>query len=192
MQTCYTYDEPTKRLEVAKNYGTIDRAAVINPTREQSARMTPPAYPLADPMPPAPTPPEGKIAVPDGYEPADTPDGKEWRQVWRYEDIPAPTVADFDAAMEEHLRIEREARGYTTREPDVYLDSQVPRWAADARDWIAHRDAVMLYALEIMNAVEAGTREPPTLDEFKQGLPTIAWTEPETTETDETAGTEVG
>lgn len=175
MQTYYTYDSTTKRLSVAPKYATIDGAAVINPPREQCARMTPPAYPLADPMPPAPAPPEGKIAVPDGYEPADTPDGKEWRQKWRYEDTPAPTLADFDAAMEAHLTVERSERGYTTREPDVYLNSQVPRWASDARDWVAHRDAVMLYALEIMNAVEAGTREPPTLDEFTAGLPKVTW-----------------
>lgn len=93
MQICYTYDETTKRLEVAKNYDTIDGAAVINPTREQCARMTPPAYPLADPMPPAP--PEGKFAVRDGYEPVDTPDGKEWRQKWRYEDAPPPPPRTF-------------------------------------------------------------------------------------------------
>lgn len=175
MQTCYIYDETTKRLTPAPKYATIDGAAVINPTREQCARMTPPAYPLVDPMPPAPEPPEGKIAVPDGYEDVDTPQGKEWRQKWRYEDAHAPTLADFDAAMEAHLTEERSERGYTTREPDVYLNSQVPRWASDARDWIAHRDAVMLYALEIMNAVEAGTREPPTMAEFKAGLPQIAW-----------------
>lgn len=95
MQTCYIYDETTKQLTPAPKYATIDGAAVINPTREQCARMTPPAYPLADPMPPAPTPPEGKIAVPDGYEPADTPDGKEWRQKWRYEDAPPPPPRTF-------------------------------------------------------------------------------------------------
>lgn len=173
MQTYYTYNSTTKRLTPAPKYATIDGAAVINPTREQYARMTPPAYPLGTSTPPKP--PEGKIPVPDGYEPADTPDGKEWRQKWRYEDAPAPTMADFDAAMEAHLTEERMERGYTTREPDVYLNSQVPRWASDARDWIAHRDAVMLYALEIMNAVEAGTREPPTLDEFTAGLPKIEW-----------------
>lgn len=88
---------------------------------------------------------------------------------------PAPTLADFDATMEEHLTAEREARGYTTREPDAYANSSVPRWKQDAEDWVAHRDAVMTYALEIMNAVEAGTREPPTLDEFKAGLPHIEW-----------------
>ena len=46
-------------------------------------------------MPPAPTPPEGKIAVPDGYEPIDTPDGIEWRQKWRYEDAPPPPPRQF-------------------------------------------------------------------------------------------------
>jgi len=51
----------------------------------------------------------------------------------------------------------------------------VPRWSADANDWIAHRDAVMLYALAIMNAVKAGEQEPPTLEEFKSGLPQIVW-----------------
>lgn len=95
MQTCYTYDETTKRLAAAPKYATIDGAAVINPTREQCARMDPPAYPLADPMPPAPEPPEGKIVVPDGYEPADTPNGKEWRQKWRYEDAPPPPPRQF-------------------------------------------------------------------------------------------------
>lgn len=93
MQTCYTYDETSKRLHIAPNYATIDGAAVINPKREQCARMTPPAYPLGTSTPPEP--PEGKIAVPDGYEPADTPKGKEWRQKWRYEDAPPPPPRTF-------------------------------------------------------------------------------------------------
>ena len=96
-------------------------------------------------------------------------------QSWTQVDDPAPTLADFDAAMEDHLRTEREARGYTTREPSDYLASANPRWAQDARDWVAHRDAVMEYAQEIMNEVKAGTREPPTLEDFKAGLPQIVW-----------------
>ena len=93
MQTCYTYDETTKRLTPAPKYATIDGAAVINPTREQCAQMTPPAYPMGTSTPPEP--PEGKIAVQDGYEPVDTPDGNEWRQKWRYEDAPAFRKADI-------------------------------------------------------------------------------------------------
>lgn len=93
MQTFYTYDGTTKRLTPAPKYATIDGAAVINPTREQCARMTPPAYPLGTSTPPEP--PEGKIVVPDGYEAQDTPDGKEWRQAWRYEDAPPPPPRQF-------------------------------------------------------------------------------------------------
>lgn len=44
--------------------------------------MTPPAYPIR--TEPSPIPPEGKIAVPDGY----TLDEDAWIQAWRYEDAP--------------------------------------------------------------------------------------------------------
>ena len=87
---------------------------------------------------------------------------------------PPPTLADYDAAMEAHLKAEREARGYTLREPSDYAGSSVERWAQDAADWIAHRDAVMLYALDVLNHVEAGDPAP-TLDEFKNALPVIEW-----------------
>jgi len=170
----YTYSETTKQLSPAPNPADIGGHRVTNPTRQMYFIID--AYPLADPMPPAPTPPEGKVAVPDGYEPIDTAEGKAWARKWRFDDLPAPTIADFDAAMEEHLREEREARGYTTREPDAYLESSNSRWAADAHDWVAHRDAVMTYALELMNAVERGEREPPTMAEFKARLPRIEWT----------------
>lgn len=117
------------------------------------------------------------------------PEGSHWKHTGKYdlspdgqsvvaryvaEEDPKPTVADYDAAMEAHLVAERCARGYTTREPDMYTDSEVPRWNADARDWKKHRDAVMLYALDIMNRVSAG-EPPPTLEEFTSGLPNIVW-----------------
>ena len=168
MKTYYTYDRGAKRLSPAPRAIKTDTAFIVNPTAAQYAATG--AYPLGEPLPPEP--PEGKVAVPDGYELAD---GK-WRQVYRYDDTPAPTLADYDAAMEGHLRKEREARGYTTREPDAYLTSGVPRWAADATDWVAHRDEVMQYAQDLANAVAAGTREPPTMAEFLAGLPRIEWT----------------
>lgn len=89
---------------------------------------------------------------------------------------PTPSIKDYDEAMERHLKSERDERGYTTREPDSYLTSSNARWAQDAKDWVAHRDAVMEYALDLINAVKDGTREPPTLDEFIAGLPKITWT----------------
>ena len=104
----------------------------------------------------------------------DSPDGQSVVARYVAEQNPKPTVADYDAAMEKHLVAERCARGYTTREPDMYTDSEVPRWNADARDWKKHRDAVMLYALDVMNRVSAG-EPPPMLAEFTAGLPNIVW-----------------
>lgn len=88
---------------------------------------------------------------------------------------PPPTLEDYDKAMEDHLREERIARGYTLREPSDYKGSSVERWNQDAEDWIAHRDEVMLYGLEVMNTYKE-TGEAPILDEFKKNLPIIQWT----------------
>ena len=134
-----------------------------------------------------PSPPAGKILVSRRYEVR--ADGKVVA-VYTYSDPPPPTLEDFDVAMESHLFVERSTRGYTTREPDAYFSSAVPRWAQDARDWVAHRDAVMGYALELINAVQSGEREAPTMAEFVAGLPTIEWTFPDPEEDSEESDTE--
>lgn len=85
------------------------------------------------------------------------------------------TVADYDNAMEDYLRQVRTERGYTTREPDDYLGSSVPRWAQDAKDWVAFRDAVMTYALGVINTYTT-TGKAPTLAEFKSNFPKMVWT----------------
>ena len=84
-------------------------------------------------------------------------------------------MADYDAAMEAHIAAARIARGYTTREPDAYLNSRNERWAMDAMDYIAFRDAVMEYGLDVMNEY-AATGKAPSLEVFKAGLPQIEWT----------------
>ena len=129
-----------------------------------------------------------RLLVPEGLMAQDMvtppPDAEKWYkfdgETWT-EYVPPVTVRDYDNAMEAHLRTERTERGYTTREPDSYLNSSEPRWAQDARDWVAHRDAVMEYALGLMNAVKRGEREAPPMDEFQAGLPAVEWTyaEPE-------------
>lgn len=151
----------------------VDGMVYIKPSAEQYAAATDgPWLPIRDDGPSGDAP-EGQHWVRTGfYEPSD--DGKHIRVKYVLEADPQPKVEDYDKAMEEHLVRERSERGYTTREPDMYLNSQVPRWAADARDWVAHRDAVMMYALQIMNDV-AGGGTPPTLDEFTAGLPNIVW-----------------
>jgi hypothetical protein len=167
----YRYNALTRVLTAEKNYiVTADGATIVNPSEEQYATLRD-AYQKGEDAP-QPEPQEGKEVAHAGYE---LDEDHLWHKQWTLVDIPQPTLADFDAAMEEHLRTEREARGYTTREPDSYIASQVPRWAQDARDWVAHRDAVMAYALALINAVESGQRQPPTMAEFKADLPTITW-----------------
>lgn len=116
---------------------------------------------------------EGYRAKSDGYE---LKDGK-WATKWDYEPLSVDELtALYDDAMEAHLDAEKAERGYTKREPSDYANSTVPRYKQDADDWTKHRDAVMLYGLDILNKAARG--EPvPTLTEFIDGLPVIHWTE---------------
>ena len=166
----YFYDAETKNLSLAPRTLTIDGALVSRPTAAQYAALG--AYPLVDQSPTDPAP-EGCHWKAQGY--ALDEQSASIRRIYTAVPDPPPTLADYDAAMEDHLLAEREARGYTTREPDAYLTSSEPRWSQDAMDWVAHRDAVMGYALALINAVESGTREPPTMAEFRAGLPRIEW-----------------
>lgn len=162
------------KLVLAKNTEEIEGRLVTNPTAAMLGKAG---------FKPVFEGPEPRAAGGWHYE---RDDERPWRDIgrfivarWNLVRDPGPELGDYDAAMEDHLRREREQRGYTTREPDSYLGSDVPRWAQDAKDWVAHRDAVMLYALALMNDVKAGKRRPPSMDDFKAGLPKIEWTYPE-------------
>ena len=121
----------------------------------------------------APEEREGYRAKSDGYE---LKDGK-WATKWVYEPLSVEELtAIYDSAMEEHLDAEKAERGYTKREPSDYANSTVPRYKQDADDWTKHRDAVMLYGLDVLNKAARG-ESVPTLAEFKAALPVIHWTE---------------
>ncbi len=165
----YTLNSTTNDLERLVPPIAIGGRNLLHLTPGQAAALNPPAYPRELDEPP--TPPEGKLIEPDGWE---VRDGA-WHRRWRFDNAPLPTLEEYDAAMEDHLILERSARGYTTREPDCYLASANPRWAQDARDWVAHRDAVMAYALTLINGVQSGTIAQPTLAEFRANLPQITW-----------------
>lgn len=85
-------------------------------------------------------------------------------------------LAEYDKAMEEHIYSVRAARGYTTREPGVYINSTVARWKTDAEVWNAWLDAVMQYSLAILNTAKE-TGEIPPLDEYINNAPAIEWQE---------------
>jgi hypothetical protein len=164
--TYYTQDNNN-----LKKVGTViktDRGYVTNPTAEQYASIG--AYPRSEESFAPPPTDEEHHAVHDGYA---LEDGK-WVKLWRIEPI-VHTVGDYDQAMEDYLRRMREKRGYTAREPDTYLHSSDPRWSQDAKDWVAFKDDVMHYALDVINTY-AKTGNAPTLNEFKAGFPKITWT----------------
>lgn len=85
------------------------------------------------------------------------------------------TIQDFDNILESYIKEVRVERGYTTRQPDVYLNSKNERWKQDAMDFIQFRDACMEYALSVYNQYEQ-TQKLPQIQEFKNNLPKIKWT----------------
>ena len=87
MTQYYTYNPSTRILSPAPNAVRTPQGIVCNPTAEQYAAIG--AYPLAVETPP--TPPEGRVAIPDGYELRDSA----WHRVYRYEDAPPPPPRTF-------------------------------------------------------------------------------------------------
>jgi hypothetical protein len=163
--TYYTLENNT--LRKIGNVIKTDKGYVSNPSAEDYASIG--AYPRDDASFTPPQADKGYTAVLNGYELAD---GK-WVKLWRIEPI-TYTVDDYDQAMEDYLREVRVARGYTTREPDDYFGSSNPRWSQDAKDWVAFRDAVMTYALDVINTYTK-TGKAPSLAEFKAGFPKMVW-----------------
>lgn len=88
---------------------------------------------------------------------------------------PEEIIAEYDAALEEKLRQDRYARGYTLREPSGYDDSPCPRYNQDAIDWKYHVARTMIAGLTALNDYKA-TGQIPTKEEFLASLPTITWT----------------
>ena len=168
MTTYYTYNEDTKQLTPVKRVLVRDGKTMILGNPADFAKYLN-AYPRSEESFAPPAVDEEHRAVPDGYA---LQDGK-WARKWRIEPI-VYTVEDYDAAMEDYLREVRYERGYTTREPDDYFGSSNPRWAQDAKDWVAFRDAVMTYALDIINTYTK-TGNAPTLAAFKAGFPKMVW-----------------
>ena len=160
----------TLENNILRKVGSVIHTAngyITNPTAEDYAAIC--AYPRDEASFTLPQVDAEHRAVPDGYA---LQDGK-WARKWRVEPI-VYTVEDYDAAMEDYLREVRYERGYTTREPDDYFGSSNPRWAQDAKDWVAFRDAVMTYALDIINTYTK-TGNAPTLAAFKAGFPKMVW-----------------
>jgi hypothetical protein len=166
MKTTY-YTLENGNLKKVGSVIKTSRGWVSNPMAEDYAAIG--AYPRSEESFAPPAVDEGYRAVFDKY---DLQDGK-WVKLWKVEPI-VYTPDDYDQAMEDYIREVRYERGYTTREPDDYFGSSNLRWSQDAKDWVAFRDAVMTYALGVINEY-AASGNAPTLAEFKAGFPKMVW-----------------
>ncbi|SFO45135.1 hypothetical protein SAMN04488056_106118 [Cohaesibacter marisflavi] len=90
---------------------------------------------------------------------------------------PAPTQDDYEEAiqnlLEETARSRRYKQGATAFA--TYVTSQDPEWAAEAQAFVKWRDTVWRYAYQQLDAVLAGEREQPTLEELLAELPVPNW-----------------
>lgn len=83
MKRYYTLNTETRDLAPLELPIAVDGRLVLHPSPAQAAAYN--AYPRYDDAP-APTPPEGKVAIPDSWE---VQDG-EWVRTYTYEDAPPP------------------------------------------------------------------------------------------------------
>lgn len=81
----------------------------------------------------------------------------------------------YDKLLEAKLKTQKEARGYTLREPSSYADSPCPRYRQDAEDWKLHVAKTMIAGLTALNQYQQ-SGQIPGIDEFLAGLPNIVWT----------------
>jgi hypothetical protein len=89
-------------------------------------------------------------------------------------DTPQQIIACLTAAIQRRLDEAAQSRGYDSILSAVtYIDSSVPQFAADAREFIDCRDDTWATATQIMGEAMAGKRPVPTEAELMALLPAV-------------------
>ncbi len=96
--------------------------------------------------------------------------------------VPTPTpeeiLNDFMDQIEYWLDHVAAERGYKSMERLVgYVGDPVPLWDAEGQAGLTFRSAVWVKAIEIQEAVMAGKRSLPTIEEVIKEMPEIEWPE---------------
>ncbi len=89
--------------------------------------------------------------------------------------LPAPTQADYAAAIQVHIDATAQSKGYADGVALAsYIASTVATWQAEAAVFVPWRDAVWVSAYAQLAAVQQGT-PPPSIAQVIAGLPVIEW-----------------
>lgn len=91
---------------------------------------------------------------------------------------PEETISDYEAAVQSFVDAtarERQFRDGVTLAS--YIGSTEPRWASEAKAFVAWRDGVWLYAYDELGKVQSGARSRPTIEQFMAELAPISWPE---------------
>lgn len=81
--------------------------------------------------------------------------------------LAALTADDYGAAIQTHIDATAQSRNYADGDRLVgYVTSTIQQWAAEAQAFLLWRDAVEVYAYAQLDAVLAGQRTQPTVEEF--------------------------
>ena len=91
---------------------------------------------------------------------------------------PEEQLAAFTAAIQAHLDDFAKTRNYDgIMSAATYATSAVPKFRMEGQYAVAARDAVWAKGYELMDAVLAGTRPMPDLEEVLAELPALEWPE---------------
>ena len=91
---------------------------------------------------------------------------------------PEEQLAAFTAAIQAHLDDFAKTRNYDgIMSAATYATSAVPKFRLEGQYAVAARDAVWAKGYELMDAVLAGTRPMPDLEEVLAELPALKWPE---------------
>jgi hypothetical protein len=96
---------------------------------------------------------------------------------------PAPTpeeiIKSYEDAVQAYLDQTAQSRDYDNTYTCLsYLSSTDEIWRRESNAFNAWRDSVWRKCHEILNAVKAGTIQPPTVAELIAQLPVIDWNDP--------------
>lgn len=92
--------------------------------------------------------------------------------------LPRPTITDYENAIQNLVDTTARERQFSDGVTLAsYTASTKPKWAAEAKAFVAWRDRVWVYAYRELEQVTIGARYQPTVLEFLAELEPIVWPE---------------